>query len=64
MLMLVYFAEKCYHDNEKAEVFLAFRELFRVVLLVPDHTLVIAAYEHLGTFNRNTSNYTGAIRAF
>lgn len=64
MLMLVFFAEKCYHDNERAEIFLTFRELLRVALLVPDHTLVIAAYEHLGIFNRNTANYTGAIRAF
>lgn len=64
MLTLVFFAEKCYHDNERAEIYLAFRELFRVALLVPDHTLVMAAYEHIGIFNRNTSNYTGAIRAF
>lgn len=64
MLTLVFFAEKCYHENERAEIFLAFRELLRVALLVPDHTLVMAAYEHLGILNRNTSNYTGAIRAF
>ena len=61
---MVFFAEKCYHDNERAEVLYAFRELFRVALQVPDHKLVIAAYEHLGIMNRNTQNYTGAIRVF
>ena len=37
MLTLVYFAEKSYHDNERAEVLYAFRELLKVALQVPDH---------------------------
>lgn len=64
MLTLAFFAEKCYHDGERAEVLYAFRELLRVALQVPDHKLVIATYEHLGIMNRNTQNFTGAIKSF
>lgn len=63
-LTLVFMAEKCYFDNERAEVFLIFRELIRMALLVPDHLIAMAAYEHLGLFCMYTSNLTGAIRAF
>ena len=49
MLTLVFFAEKCYLDNEKPEIFLAFREVFRIMINVPDHGLLLAAYEHMGT---------------
>lgn len=64
MLTLVYYAEKSYHDAERAEILFAFRELLRVALQVPDHKLVIATYEHLGIMNRNTQNFNGAIKSF
>ena len=56
VMALVFMAEKCYFDNEHAEVFLLFREVLRMALLVPDHLLVMATYEHIGTFSMLTSN--------
>lgn len=64
MLTLVFFAEKCYLENEKPEIFLAFREVFRIMINVPDHGLLLAAYEHLGTYLMHTANYPAGIRAF
>ena len=64
MLTLLLYAEKCYHENEKVEFCLAFREILKVALQVPDHKLVIAVYKHLGIYNRNTQNYGAAINAF
>ena len=32
MLTLVYFAEKCFHENDRVEICFAFRELFKVAL--------------------------------
>ena len=64
MLTLLFYAEKCYHENERAEICLAFREMLKVALQVPDHKLVISIYQHLGIYFSNTQNYGAAIKAF
>jgi hypothetical protein len=64
VLALVFMAEKFFFDNERGEIFLVLREVLRMALLVPDHTVVMATYEMLGMFSMLTLSLDGAIRAF
>jgi hypothetical protein len=64
VMMLICFAEKCYHEEERSVIYLVFRQVLALSLRVPDHVVTLATFEHIGYFCQTTGNYPGALKAF
>lgn len=45
-LTYVYFAEKCFHDNERTECLLALKQICYLAVGVPNHKFACLIFEH------------------